>query len=78
MTRLTSRSRLTLAGRSFAFERERKEPIENANHVRNAIARFTQVAQVSDAERDQAWERILAAARRFHVSVHHKSWRDLK
>ncbi|MGH3151494.1 MAG: DUF6582 domain-containing protein, partial [Streptosporangiaceae bacterium] len=48
-----------------------------AKHVRNAIARFDQVEGVSDAERDTAWKRILAAAKRFDVEVSESSWRDL-
>ena len=52
----------------FAFPKQRKEPLTDARHVRNAIARFDQVEGVSDAERDEAWKRIKAAARR--VSRH--------
>src|SRR5579862_3161961 len=51
----------------FAFPKERKEPLSDASHVRNAIARFDQVEGVSDAERDRAWQRILAAAKRYDV-----------
>jgi hypothetical protein len=61
----------------FAFPRERKEPLTDARHVRNAIARFDQVEGVSDAERDEAWQRILAAARRYDVDVSESSWREL-
>jgi hypothetical protein len=61
----------------FAFTRERKEPLTDAQHVRNAIARFDQVEGVSDAERDEAWQRILAAAKRYDVDVSEDSWRDL-
>jgi hypothetical protein len=61
----------------FAFPRERKEPLTDARHVRNAIARFDQVEGVSDAERDEAWQRILAAAERYNVEVSEASWRDL-
>ena len=53
----------------FAFARERKEPLTDARHVRNAIARFDQVEGVTDAERDEAWTRILAAADRYDVEV---------
>ena len=49
----------------------------NAAHVRNAIARFDQVKDVSDAERDEAWKRIQSAARKFDVQVDEASWRDL-
>jgi hypothetical protein len=61
----------------FAFPRERKEPLTDARHVRNAIARFDQVEGVSDAERDKAWQRILTAAKRYDVEVSESSWRDL-
>lgn len=40
----------SLADKDFAFPKERKEPLTDARHVRNAIARFNQVAGVSDAE----------------------------
>lgn len=66
-----------LADNEFAFPAERKEPLTDARHVRNAIARFDQVEGVSDAERDRAWERILAAANRYDVEVSAASWRDL-
>ena len=66
-----------LADREFAFPDERKEPLTDARHVRNAIARFDQVEGVSDAERDRAWQRILDAARRYDVEVSESSWRDL-
>jgi hypothetical protein len=66
-----------LPGKQFAFPEERKEPLTDARHVRNAIARFDQVEGVSDAERDQAWERILAAAKRYDVEVSESDWRDL-
>jgi hypothetical protein len=66
-----------LADKEFAFPRERKEPLSDARHVRNAIARFNQVEGVSDKERDEAWQRILTAARRYDVEVSEESWRDL-
>ncbi len=52
-----------LADQEFAFPGERKEPLTDARHVRNAIARFDQVEGVSDAERDEAWTRILPRRR---------------
>jgi hypothetical protein len=66
-----------LADQEFAFPKERKEPLTDARHVRNAIARFDQVEGVSDAERDRAWERILAAAKRYDVDISASSWRAL-
>jgi hypothetical protein len=66
-----------LDDQEFAFPEERKEPLTDARHVRNAIARFDQVEGVSDAERDKAWKRILSAAKRFDVEVSESDWRDL-
>jgi hypothetical protein len=65
------------ADEEFAFPKERKEPLTDARHVRNAITRFNQVEGVSDAERDRAWKRIRAAADRYGVEVSESSWRDL-
>jgi hypothetical protein len=62
----------------FAFPEQRKEPLVDASHVRNAIARFDQVKDVSDAQRDRAWGRITQAAERFGVQVSEESWRDLR
>jgi hypothetical protein len=66
-----------LPDKEFAFPKERKEPLTDARHIRNAIARFDQVEGVSDAERDRAWKRILTAAKRHGVEVSEASWRDL-
>jgi hypothetical protein len=62
---------------TFAFPRVRKEPLNDARHVRNAIARFDQVQDVSDKERDEAFHRIKRAAARFGVEVTEKSWHEL-
>jgi hypothetical protein len=74
---LSTAEKDALADSEFAFPKERKEPLTDARHVRNAIARFDQVEGVSDAERDQAWQRILAAAKRYGVEVSEADWRDL-
>jgi len=66
-----------LSDTEFAFPEKRKEPLTDAEHVRNAIARFDQVEGVSDADRDQAWRRIRAAARRFDIEVSADDWREL-
>jgi hypothetical protein len=75
MTRLTAKSRADLDATQFAFPTQRKEPLENASHVRNAIARFNQVDGVTDAERDAAWKRIHSAAKQYGVEMHESSWR---
>ena len=77
MTKLTAKTRDDIDDSKFAFAKQRKEPIENASHVRNAIARFNQVEGVTDAERDAAWKRIGAAAKKYGVEVHEKSWREV-
>ena len=77
MSKLDAEHRNALDSRQFAFPRQRKEPLENATHVRNAIVRFNQLDDVSDAERDEAWKRIKAAAKKFGVEVNEKSWREI-
>jgi hypothetical protein len=66
-----------LCAEEFAFPRERKEPLLDAGHVRNAVARFDQVEGVTDEERDEAWRRIQSAADRFGVHIHAQDWREL-
>jgi len=78
MARLDQEDRDHLGGKDYAFPKERKEPLEDARHVRDAVARFNQVKGVSDAERDEAWKRIEAAAKKFGVELEERSWRDLK
>ena len=78
MTELSEKQRDSLDKDQFAFPKERKEPLNNASHVRNAIARFNQVEGVSDSERDDAWARIKRAAKKFDVEMEEGSWHDLK
>jgi hypothetical protein len=77
MSKLNQEDRNELSGRQFAFPKQRKEPLEDASHVRNAIARFSRVKDVTDAERDEAWKRILAAAKKFDVEVNESDWREI-
>ncbi|HEY6662323.1 MAG TPA: DUF6582 domain-containing protein [Sphingomicrobium sp.] len=77
MSELSEKQRDHVDSDKFAFPKERKEPIHDASHVRNAIARFNQVEGVSDDERDAAWRRIKAAADKHGVEVNEKSWREL-
>ncbi|GAA3895763.1 hypothetical protein GCM10022276_13530 [Sphingomonas limnosediminicola] len=78
MSELSEKQRDSLDEDQFAFPKERKEPLSNASHVRNAIARFNQVRDVSDDERDAAWGRIKRAAKKHGVEVNEDSWRDLR
>jgi hypothetical protein len=75
---LSTAERNDLGDESFAFTEQRKEPLTDAEHVRNAIARFNQVEGVDDDDRDRAWARIKAAADRHGVEVSEKDWRELK
>ena len=77
MSELTENEREDLDDSKFAFPKERKEPLEDASHVRNAIARFNQVEGVSDDERDAAWKRIKTAAKKYDVEVSEDSWREI-
>jgi hypothetical protein len=61
----------------FAFPKERKEPLTDANHVRNAVARFDQVEGVSDEERELACANIKKAAKHYGIEMTATSWREL-
>ena len=74
---ISTKRRERMPAEKFAFPKERKEPLNDASHVRNAIARFDQVEGVSDSEREAAWRRIRAAAKRYGVEVTARGWRSL-
>jgi hypothetical protein len=61
----------------FAFPKQRKEPLTDAEHVRNALARFDQVKDVSDEERDLAFANIKKAAEHYGINVEEDDWRQL-
>ena len=61
----------------FAFPKQRKEPLTDAKHVRNALARFDQVTDVSDGDRELAFANIKRAAKHYKVDVSEESWREL-
>ncbi|MFZ0953416.1 MAG: DUF6582 domain-containing protein [Candidatus Sulfotelmatobacter sp.] len=69
MAKLTKPTRDRISTSKFAFPKQRKEPLENASHVRNAAARFDQVEGVTQAERRAAWKRIESAAKRYGVDL---------
>ena len=58
-----------LARDRISASKQRKETLENASHVRNAVARFHQVKEVTEAERRAAWKRIQSAAKRYGVKL---------
>jgi hypothetical protein len=61
----------------FAFPKERKEPLTDATHVRNAIARFDQTIGVSDEERELAFANIKKAAEYYDVGMTETDWHQL-
>ena len=74
---LSTADRNNLPDSVYAFPTQRKEPLTDASHVRNAIARFDQVKDVTDAERDQAFHNIQAAAKHYKVDMPETRWQDL-
>ncbi len=74
---LTTSKRDDLPDSVFAFPKQRKEPLIDASHVRNALSRFDQVDDVTDADRDLAFANIKAAAKHYDVEVSEKGWREL-
>ncbi len=78
MTRIDTRERNRMPTPEFAFAKQHKEPLEDESHVRNAIARFNQVTGVTDGDRDEAWNRIKKAAKKFNIDIQEKDWRELK
>jgi hypothetical protein len=74
---LSDKDREKLPDSVFAYPSERKEPLTDASHVINALARFDQVKDVSDTQRDLAWANIRAAAKHYGVHVEEKDWREL-
>ena len=74
---LDAKHRNKLPDSVFAFPHQRKEPMTDASHVRNAISRFDQVEEVTDAEREQAFANIKKAAAHYDVDMEATSWREL-
>src|SRR5436309_16086783 len=74
---LGSKERDDLPNSVFAFPKQRKEPLTDASHVKNALARFDQVEDVSDEERDLAFANIKKAAEHYGVDMEERSWHDL-
>ena len=77
MSRLSKKEQENLPESAFAFPMQRKEPLVDASHVRDALARFDQVEGVTNQERDEAWKRIQEAASKFGVELHEHDWREL-
>jgi uncharacterized protein DUF6582 len=74
---LDTKERNELPDNVFAFPKQRKAPLTDASHVRNALARFDQVQDVTDADRDLAFANIQAAAAHYDVEVSESKWQEL-
>jgi hypothetical protein len=74
---LDAEARNSLPDSAFAFPGKRKEPLTDPSHVRNAIARFDQVEDVTDEERAQAFANIKKAAEHYHVDMSESRWQEL-
>jgi hypothetical protein len=61
----------------FAFPHQRKEPLTDRSHVRNAIARFDQVIGVSDEDRELAFANIKKAAKYYGIDMTETDWTQL-
>ena len=61
----------------YAFPKQRKEPLTDEQHVRNAVARFDQVIDVSSADRALAFANIEKAANHYHINLAETSWHNL-
>jgi class 3 adenylate cyclase len=70
MARLDASKRARLLDRAFAYvdsRGRRRLPIHDQAHVRNALARFNQVAFENDAARERARTRLLNAAKKYGI-----------
>ena len=74
---LDAQERNALPKSVYAFPEQRKEPLTDAHHVQNALARFDQVHDVSDADRDLAFANIKKAAAHYKVEIAEDNWRQL-
>jgi len=74
---LDSKDRKDLPDSVYAFPKQRKEPLTDASHVQNALARFDQVEGVSDADREQAFANIQKAAKHYKVDMNESNWHQL-
>ena len=73
----TTNAQSDLPDTVYAFPNQRKEPLTDAQHVRNAVARFDQVIDVSDEDRALAFANIEKAAKYYNVDLSETSWHDL-
>ena len=74
---LSTKDKNDLPESVFAFPKQRKEPLTDAAHVQNALARFDQVKDVLDDDRDLAFANIQKAAKHYGVEMVETTWHQL-
>jgi class 3 adenylate cyclase len=70
LPQLAATARARLPDSAFAYvdsQGHRRLPINDASHVRNALARFDQTAFEDDAARERARQRLLRAAKKYGI-----------
>jgi len=72
--RLTAADKKALPDTSFAFPAARKEPMTDATHVRDAMARFDQVEGATDTQKDLAFSNLKKAAKHFDIHMTETDW----
>lgn len=75
--KLSTDDKKELPDSAYAFPKERKEPMTDASHVQNALARFDQVKGVSEEDRDIAFANIKKAAKHYGVELKEENWHEL-
>ncbi len=68
MAKMSHRKKKSLSSTQYACPRDRKLPINDPAHVRNAMARFNQV-ESKFCHPAVAKRRIIAAAKKFGIDV---------
>jgi class 3 adenylate cyclase len=70
MSRLSAKARAQLPDSAFAYvnaKGQRRLPIHDEAHVRNALARFNQIKFEDDATRQRARKRLLTTAKKYGI-----------
>src|SRR5437899_3642333 len=81
MSQLNAKKRSQLPKSAFAYvdsKGRRRLPINDEPHVRNALARFNQVAFEDDAARERARKRLLSAAKKYRSEEHTSELQSLR
>src|SRR3954470_9526552 len=74
---LSTKDKKDLPESVFAFPKQRKEPLTDASHVKNALARFDKVKGLSDEDLDASFSNIKNASEHYGINVEEKDWHEL-